>query len=68
MLAPDVMVRAMPGPTLRVVKLPDGTAVDRRSDSIPAHVAGTDKLLCQPRPRGGCRPGANRRFRAHLIT
>ena len=61
MLSPDVRVRAMPGPTLvRGVKLPDGTAVDRRSDSIPAYVAGTDLLLCQPRSRGGvptqCKP------------
>ena len=46
----------------------DGTAVDRRSDPIPAHVAGTDLLLCQPRSRGECRPGASRRIRAQLIT
>ena len=25
----------------------------------------TDLLLCQPRSRGGCRPGATRRIRAH---
>ena len=39
-----------------------------RTDSIPAHVAGTDLLLCQPRSRGGCRPGARQRIRADLIT
>ena len=53
MLSPDVRVRAMPGPTFRGVKLPDGTAVDRRSDSIPAHVAGTDKLRSANRDRAG---------------
>ena len=26
-----------------------------------------DLHLCQPRSRGGCRPGASRRIRAHLI-